>query len=205
MGFVEKSTITFNMLIIMVKGSIKMDRRIEKSKQAIMDAFMILILKKDLESITVGEIAEKANVNRGTVYLHFTDKYDLRDKCLDNYLTQLTKACIQDHKVEKITSKSSLIRVFEHLEVNYEIYSAMLSNKESSVFRKRMKEIFKDGLISRIDLSEQEVNKEISVEFLVSAGVGVLEWWIYNSKPYPAPIIAEQLWQLFSSIECDSL
>ncbi|AQR97598.1 TetR/AcrR family transcriptional regulator [Clostridium saccharoperbutylacetonicum] len=157
-----------------------MDRRIEKSKQAIMDAFMILILKKDLESITVGEIAEKANVNRGTVYLHFTDKYDLRDKCLDNYLTQLTKACIQDHKVEKITSKSSLIRVFEHLEVNYEIYSAMLSNKESSVFRKRMKEIFKDGLINRVDLSEQKVNKEISVEFLVSAGVGVLEWWIYN-------------------------
>lgn len=192
------------MLIIMMKGSIKMDRRIQKSKQAIMDAFMILVLEKDLESITVGEIAEKANVNRGTIYLHFTDKYDLRDKCLDYYLTQLTKTCVQDHKVEKIASKSSLIRVFEHLEVNYETYSAMLSNKESSVFRKRMKEIFKDGLINRIDLSEQKVNKEVSVEFLVSAGVGVLEWWIYNSKPYPAPIIAEQLWQLFSSIECDS-
>lgn len=205
MGFVEKSTIIFNMLIIMVKGSIKMDRRIQKSKQAIMDAFMTLILKNNLESITIGEIAEKANVNRGTIYLHFTDKYDLRDKCLDYYLTQLTKACIQDHKVEKITSRSSLIRIFEHIEVNYEFYFAMLSNKESTVFRKRMKEIFKDGLINRIDLSEQKANKEISVEFLISAGVGVLEWWIYNSKPYPAPIIVEQLWQLFNSVECNSL
>jgi AcrR family transcriptional regulator len=99
-----------------------MDRRIQKSKQTIMEAFMTLVLEKELENITIGEIAEKANVNRGTIYLHFTDKYDLRDKCLEDYLTQLTKACTQDHKVEEITSKSSLIRVFEHLEANYEIY-----------------------------------------------------------------------------------
>jgi AcrR family transcriptional regulator len=94
-----------------MNGSFKMDRRIQKSKQAIMDAFMTLVLEKKLENITIGEIAEKANVNRGTIYLHFTDKYDLRDKCLDCYLTQLTKACMHDQKVEKITSKASLIRI----------------------------------------------------------------------------------------------
>jgi len=182
-----------------------MDRRIQKSKHAIMDAFMTLVLEKELGNITIGEIAEKANVNRGTIYLHFVDKYDLRDKCLDYYLTQLTEACIQDHKVEKLASKSSIVRIFEHLEANYEFYSSMLSNKESPVFRKRLKEIFRDGLITRLNLSEEKAKKEITVEFLVSAGVGVLEWWIYNSKPYPAPIITEQLWQLFNSIECNSL
>jgi AcrR family transcriptional regulator len=182
-----------------------MDRRIQKSKHAIMEAFVTLVLEKDLENITIGEIAEKANVNRGTIYLHFTDKYDLRDKCLDYYLTQLTQTCIQDHKVEKLASMSCLVHTFEHLEVNFNFYSSMLSNKESPVFRKRMKEIFKVGLINHLDLSEKKVKKEISIEFLVSAGVGVLEWWIYNSKPYPAPIIAEQLWQLFNSIECNSI
>lgn len=182
----------------MKKGMIQLDRRIQKSKQAIMEAFMTLVLEKDLENITIGEVAEKANVNRGTIYLHFTDKYDLRDKCLDFYLTQLTEACIQDHKDENLAAKTSIIRIFEHLEVNYTFYSSMLSNKESPVFRKRMKEIFRDGLITRLDLSEEKAQKEITVEFLVSAGVGVLEWWIYNSKPYPAPIIAEQLWKLWS-------
>ncbi|WFR59637.1 TetR/AcrR family transcriptional regulator [Anaerocolumna sp. AGMB13025] len=181
-----------------------MDRRIQKSKQAIMDAFMVLVFEKELEKITIGEIADKANVNRGTIYLHFTDKYDIRDKCLDYHLTELKESCIHDSKAEKITTKASLTRVFEHLEVNYEFYSAMLSNKESLVFRKRMKDIFKEGLINRLDLTEQKDNKEISVEFLVSAGVGVLEWWIYSSKPYSATIVVEQLWQLFNSIECNS-
>lgn len=180
-----------------------MDRRIQKSKQAIMEAFMALVLEKDLENITIGEIAEKANVNRGTIYLHFTDKYDLRDKCLDYYLTKLTETCKQDHKEEKLASKSSLLRVFDHLEVNYNFYSSMLSNKESPIFRKRMKEIFKDGLINRLDLSETKAKKEISVEFFVSAGVGVLEWWIYNSMPYPKSIIVDELWQLFNSIEAN--
>ena len=152
-----------------------MDRRIQKSKKAIMDAFMALVLEEELENITIGEIAEKANVNRGTIYLHFADKYDLRDKCLDDYLTQLAQLCTHDHKEENLASKSSLNRIFEHLEINYDFYSSMLSNKESPVFRKRMKEIFRDGLINRLDLSEQKANKEISVELLVSAGVGVLE------------------------------
>ncbi len=181
-----------------------MDRRIQKSKQAIMETFVTLVQEKDLENITIGEIAEKANVNRGTIYLHFTDKYDLRDKCLDYYLMQLTEACIQDHR-EELASKSSIVRIFDHLEANYKFYSSMLSNKESPVFRKRLKAIFKDGLINHLNLSEEKANKEITVEFLVSAGVGVIEWWIYNYKPYPAPIIAEQLWQLFNSVECNSL
>lgn len=182
-----------------------MDRRIQKSKQAIMEAFMALVLEKGLEDVTIREIADKANVNRGTIYLHFTDKYDLRDKCLDYYLMQLSEKCVQDHKDEKIASKTSLARVFDHLEINYKFYSSMLSNKESLVFRIRMKEIFKDGLINQLDLSENKAKKEITVEFLVSAGVGVLEWWIMNSKPYPKTVIVEELWQLFNSIECNGL
>lgn len=39
---------------------------------------MTLVLEKEPENITIVEIAEKANVNRGTVYLHFIDTCDLR-------------------------------------------------------------------------------------------------------------------------------
>jgi AcrR family transcriptional regulator len=39
---------------------------------------MTLAIEKELENITIYEIEEKANVNRGTIYLHFIDTYDLR-------------------------------------------------------------------------------------------------------------------------------
>ncbi|MBS5913907.1 MAG: helix-turn-helix transcriptional regulator, partial [Paenibacillus macerans] len=54
-----------------------MDRRIAKTRQAIMEAFVMLMGEKSFEKITIQEIADRANVNRGSVYLHFTDKYAL--------------------------------------------------------------------------------------------------------------------------------
>ena len=66
-----------------------MDRRVRKSQQAILEAFVGLLAEKDFERITMNEIAERADVNRGTVYLHYVDKFDLLDHCIDAQLTHL--------------------------------------------------------------------------------------------------------------------
>lgn len=73
-----------------------MDRRIPKSRQAIIDAFMRLMSEKEFESITINQIAEGANVNRGTVYLHFDDKYDLREQCMQSQINQLLQHCMSE-------------------------------------------------------------------------------------------------------------
>ncbi|MFD0697655.1 TetR/AcrR family transcriptional regulator [Paenibacillus sp. GCM10027628] len=51
-----------------------------------MNALIHLIGEKDFEKITINEIAERADVNRGTIYSHYSDKYDLLDKCLEAHL-----------------------------------------------------------------------------------------------------------------------
>ena len=53
------------------------DRRVRKTKQAIKNAFIQLLNKKDLEKITIQDITELADINRGTFYLHYEDKYIL--------------------------------------------------------------------------------------------------------------------------------
>ncbi len=58
----------------------KVDRRILKSQEAIKKAVTELMTKKRFDDITIQDIADKANVNRGTIYLHYMDKYDLLDK-----------------------------------------------------------------------------------------------------------------------------
>ena len=61
-----------------------MDRRIEKTRKAIFDAFDALIVKFDYAKISVQNIINKAGVGRSTFYLHFTTKNDLlRAKCVD--------------------------------------------------------------------------------------------------------------------------
>ena len=49
-----------------------MDRRNEKTSRLIMNTFMDLLKEKGFEKITVSDISERADINRGTVYLHYT-------------------------------------------------------------------------------------------------------------------------------------
>ncbi|WP_068498277.1 TetR/AcrR family transcriptional regulator [Paenibacillus kribbensis] len=178
-----------------------MDRRIQKSRQAIMNAFMKLMLEKDLESITINQIAEEANVNRGTVYLHFADKYDLRDQCVEDQLNQLQRSCMPEEGLVLLTSKTALLRTFEYLEQNADFYSTMLTNNGSAVFRNQLETMFQQSLSMKSITLDRELNRDITVQFLISAGVGLLEWWITRSMPYPASVMVEQFWNLLNRIQ----
>lgn len=54
-----------------------MDRRTEKTKQSIIDAFVKLTNKTDYEKISVKDIILEANVGRSTFYDHFETKDEL--------------------------------------------------------------------------------------------------------------------------------
>ncbi|PTK65549.1 TetR/AcrR family transcriptional regulator, partial [Staphylococcus haemolyticus] len=67
----------------------KEDRRIRKTKSAIKRAFTDLLKKKDLDKITVQDISNQADINRGTFYLHYEDKYMLLTDMEDEYISQI--------------------------------------------------------------------------------------------------------------------
>ena len=56
------------------------DLRTERTRLAIREAFLALRAKKSLERITVKELAEQANINKATFYLHYRDIYDLSEQ-----------------------------------------------------------------------------------------------------------------------------
>ncbi|MCM3698643.1 TetR/AcrR family transcriptional regulator [Paenibacillus macerans] len=177
-----------------------MTRRIQKSRQAIMDAFMRLMSAKEFESITINQIALEANVNRGTVYLHFDDKYDLREQCITAQINQLLRHCMSGNDLVPLPSKTALLQSFEYLEQHASFYSIMLKSKGSTVFRNQMETMFGENLSEHLDSInlDKEMNRDITVQFLTSATVGILEWWIIRSMPYPPSVMVEQFWNLLN-------
>ena len=55
----------------------KPDRRTERTRAALMSAFVHLLLNEGYEAVSVERVAERANVGRSTFYMHYTGKEDI--------------------------------------------------------------------------------------------------------------------------------
>ncbi len=180
-----------------------MDRRIRKTREAILEAFIGLMAEKDFEHITMNDIADRADINRGTIYLHYMDKFDLLDQCIETHLSQLFESCLVGDDTAQSPSKDSLLRTFDYLEQHAFLYTTLLVNKGIPTFRNRLMAVLLQGLGEYIEMSgiNQDMNKEVMAQFLASATVGVLEWWMTHSMPCPVTDIVDQLWSLLERIQ----
>lgn len=53
------------------------DPRVTRTRELIEQSFYELLMEKSLHALTIGDITERARINRATFYAHFEDKYDL--------------------------------------------------------------------------------------------------------------------------------
>jgi AcrR family transcriptional regulator len=74
----------------------KSDRRTERTRQALVEAFVQLLLSNGYEAVTVDAVAERANVGRSTFYLHFADKAATLRRSLTRTSSQLAAIVGQD-------------------------------------------------------------------------------------------------------------
>jgi len=71
--------------------NIKVDRRSEKTKKVIREAFLILITENDISKITIKEISDLADINRKTFYAYYKDKYDLLDEIENEFIEKFVR------------------------------------------------------------------------------------------------------------------
>ncbi|MBC8060702.1 MAG: TetR/AcrR family transcriptional regulator [Clostridiaceae bacterium] len=171
-----------------------MDRRIQKTRQLIMATFVELLSGNKFEKITINDIAEHANVNRGTIYLHFVDKYDLLDKCIETYASKLMQYC--EEQEVKSANYNVLLTTFEYLRENFAQYKILMTNEGIGYFRKALYSMIASKVATVVVTTNDTVgfSKEITVHFLTSAFVGVVEWWLVNSMPCSIEEVTKQLW-----------
>lgn len=179
----------------------KVDRRILKSQEAIKKALIELMAEKSFDSITIQDISDRANVNRGTIYLHYLDKYDLLDKLIDEHINKLKE--ISEFACEMEWLDASLI-FFEYFETHYLFFSTMLASKVAapsfrSKFLEYVMEGFKDELY-KTNGKNEGLSEDVIVKFVGNAYVGVLESWLKDGMPSPPQSIAKELGILLERI-----
>src|SRR5690606_15043453 len=158
-----------------------------------------LIAEKEFKDITVNLISEKANLNRGTFYLHYLDKFDLLDKCIEEQFTEILRVCALDgHDQTHYPTYESILATTQYFEKHFLFYSSMLNDTGMPSFRHLMLQLMVKGINEQINMNDINIglNKDILVQFMASAIVGMVEWWIVNNRPVTAEQLAKELWIL---------
>ncbi|GAB6930472.1 TetR/AcrR family transcriptional regulator [Paenibacillus sp. JCM 10914] len=178
----------------------KVDRRILKTQDAIQTAMIELMSEKPFDGITIQDISDKANVNRGTVYLHYQDKYDLLDKLIEEHIKQMQEICTWACEMDWSEATQVL---FEYFERNYLFFATMLASKGAPSFRNRFQEFLIQEFKDEVDISEdknRDLDEEVMLRFMATAYAGSVEWWITNQMPHPPQDMANQVGILLKRI-----
>lgn len=88
----------------------KSDLRISKTLRFINNAFMELITKKPVYKITVTELAQKAEISKGTFYLHYLDIYDLYNQLVNETVMKIAGSF--NPYPDLFTNPESFVRTF---------------------------------------------------------------------------------------------
>ena len=158
------------------------DRRIRKTRQVLRQSFASLLAEKPLEDITVKELTERSDINRGTFYCHYKDIYDLKDQ-IERELFDEFVAVIDGYGVDNLRRelRSVMTDVFRFLQRNKEFGTIISAYKTDSLFFAWVRsEIFRRGLSEwqRIYGFQDSIQWDYYLDFVVAGCVTMLQSWI---------------------------
>ena len=80
------------------------DRRIRKTRNAIKNGLAELLLEKSIGDISVRELTEKVDLNRGTFYLHYKDIFDLVEQ-IETEMFEELQYIIDSHPAKEMNGE----------------------------------------------------------------------------------------------------
>ena len=125
----------------------KTDRRQLRTRRRIREAFVALVMEKELGKITIKELAERADIDRKTFYLHYSAIGDVLEE-LQNELLEKVDQLVSAYDV--FQPDFDALRFFrdinQMIDQEYAFYRRMLQASEYRFFYDKLKEAMKDFL-----------------------------------------------------------
>ena len=159
------------------------DRRVKKTKRQLRLALMELMCEKPQKHISVRELAERADINRGTFYIHYKDVSDLLQQLEDEMAERLSEMCCRHARNTEIDSYPFLTDLYGFMLDNADICKVLLGTNGDIAYRQRICGILHDdflyGFLSRFYPGDQQ-KLEYFCAFIVSGNLNLALTWLNN-------------------------
>lgn len=159
----------------------KLENNKQQKHTSILDTAFKLFTTQGVSKTSIAEISQKAGIAKGTFYLYFKDKYDIRNKLISHEASKLFKNSVtalnsyaDEEKTKNpdftITFTEQIVFIADH------IINALNNNQTLLTFISKNLSwgIFKEALTTNV--AEDDINfRDIYYEMLSESGLNLKE------------------------------
>jgi len=169
------------------------DRRALRTRQALHEALMQLVVERGYDEISVGDIVEAANIGRSTFYAHFTDKDDLLRSMAGTLravlLAEHAQLAGQGPPSQRVLGFTRFMT--QHLRDQHDLYQAVMRGRAGPIIFDMIRHALCDVVRKELPPTDGPPSREFTVQYLVGAFLSVVTWWLdRGARETPAEIEA---------------
>lgn len=185
-------------------SSTTVDPRVRRTRRALRDALISLILKKDYASISIKDVTERAEVAYITFYRHYETVDQLLMEVLDEGLMELMnhiETLAKQSDASDLETEGRLI--FEYIGQKSELFRILFKSQSVAKVRKKIIQniavIFSKACAPLARLGNPEM-VNITSNHIATSLLSLIEWWLDNGmNPPPA-----KMGKVYKSLIIDS-
>lgn len=173
----------------------KEDRRVRRTKKLLTQALTQLMQKKQINEITVKELTDLADMNRGTFYLYYKDIYDMLEKIEDGIFEALEEiTLLHEHDNMAAQTKPILLDLFRFIAENQEMCRVLLSPHGDMNFLHRLNGVVREKCLEIWPANQEnqsEADFEYHYSFVMFGCAGLIRAWVNRNCQESAVQMAE--------------
>lgn len=176
----------------------KLDLRIQKTYQALHNAFTILLEEKNFEEITVNELCDAAMIRRTTFYKHFADKYEY----FQFYLTGISETFKSHTTADALAadplaySINMLHEMFQFVKSHKKLVDGLRNSNMMSFLYQSLQDLIVSELgnvFSTLQSYPLTSKNELMISFYAGGLINVVYWWMNHPDELNEEEISEFL------------
>ena len=175
----------------------KIDRRQVRTRRRIREAFISLVTEKGPDKLTVKELAQRADIDRKTFYLHYESISSVVEEMQNEFLGQLELLITEfDLFQPSFDALGFFRRLNAFIDENASFYREVVMADRYSFFHEKLKESMKELLRQKyrqkIETSQVSLNKlSLYTEYATAGIIAVYVEWLKHPEEYSLEEVAE--------------
>ncbi len=180
----------------------RFERRKERTRRLLQQAATELMFEKGYDAVSIQDITDRADVGRGTFYVHFRDKEDVVWSILREGFDQLDAQIAQiggDMPFE-VRAYHIWLTIFSHVDANKDLMRVVIGKKGHVLLANRLYDYLVEMLIRDLEPNIHRTPVKLPISFvanyLIGAQMRLIVWWLEQAPHYTPQQMAAMYYEM---------